>query len=62
MTGAYFICSAGVLGKYAKQLDTQLDDGNGSTGSMMVGATADGSTGGTAALVDSTSYTVCMGI
>jgi prepilin-type N-terminal cleavage/methylation domain-containing protein len=62
INGSYFICSTGILGKYAKQLDTQLDDGNGSTGSMMAGTTADGSTGGTAAPVDSTSYTVCMGI
>jgi prepilin-type N-terminal cleavage/methylation domain-containing protein len=62
INGSYFICSTGILGKYAKQLDTQLDDGNGSTGSMMVGATADGTTGGTAAPADSTSYTVCMGI
>jgi len=62
INGTYFICSTGILGKYAKQLDTQLDDGNTSTGSMMAGSTADGSTGGTTPLVDSTTYTVCMGI
>jgi prepilin-type N-terminal cleavage/methylation domain-containing protein len=62
INGSYFICSSGILGKYAKQLDTQLDDGNTSTGSMMAGATADGSAGGTTPLVDSDSYTVCMGI
>ena len=62
MTGTYFICSGSILGKYAKQLDTQLDDGNTSTGSMMAGATANGTTGGTAVLTDSTAYTVCMGI
>jgi len=62
INGTYFICSTGILGKYAKQLDTQLDDDNTATGSMMAGATADGSTGGDAALEDSSTYTVCMGI
>jgi hypothetical protein len=26
LTGAYFMCSAGILGKYAKHLDISLDD------------------------------------
>jgi prepilin-type N-terminal cleavage/methylation domain-containing protein len=61
ITGTYFICSGGILGKYAKQLDSQLDDGNTSTGSMMAG-TANGGVAGTSPLVDSTTYTVCMGV
>jgi prepilin-type N-terminal cleavage/methylation domain-containing protein len=36
MTGSFQICSAGILGKFAKQLDTQLDDGNTATGSVRV--------------------------
>jgi prepilin-type N-terminal cleavage/methylation domain-containing protein len=28
INGTYFVCSTGILGKYAKQLDIQLDDGN----------------------------------
>jgi prepilin-type N-terminal cleavage/methylation domain-containing protein len=59
INGTYFICSTGILGKYAKQLDTQLDDGNTSTGSMMAGTTLPTAI---ADLVDSTTYTVCMGI
>jgi hypothetical protein len=39
INGTYFVCSTGILGKYAKQLDIQLDDGNTATGSMMAGAT-----------------------
>ncbi|MHB8915667.1 MAG: prepilin-type N-terminal cleavage/methylation domain-containing protein [Thiobacillus sp.] len=62
LNGSYFICSKNILGKYAKQLDIQLDDGNTSTGSMMAGAVADGTTGGNAALNDASSYSVCMGI
>ena len=62
MTGTYFICSASILGKFAKQLDSQLDDGNTSTGSVMAGTTADGTAAGTASLTDSTPYTVCMGV
>jgi prepilin-type N-terminal cleavage/methylation domain-containing protein len=63
LKGAYFICSANILGKYAKQLDIQLDDGNPATGSVMAGLVADGTTAGSPTpLVDSTTYVVCMGI
>lgn len=59
--GTYFICSAGIQGKFVKQLDTQLDDGNTATGSMMAGDTLPAATA-TASIVDATPYTVCMGI
>ena len=63
MTGTYQVCSAGILGKFAKQLDIQMDDGNTQTGSLRV--VADGSALATAAplmstIDDATSYTVCM--
>jgi prepilin-type N-terminal cleavage/methylation domain-containing protein len=63
MTGTYQVCSAGILGKFAKQLDVQMDDGNTATGSLRV--VADGAALGAAALAttavdDATSYTVCM--
>ena len=63
MTGTYQVCSAGILGKFAKQLDIQMDDGNTQTGSLRV--VADGSALGTPAplmstIDDATSYTVCM--
>lgn len=62
MNGTYFICSTGISGKFAKQLDAQLDDGNTATGSMQVGTTATPSVAVAGTLVDSTNYTVCMGI
>ncbi|WP_324780391.1 prepilin-type N-terminal cleavage/methylation domain-containing protein [Thiobacillus sedimenti] len=64
MNGTYFICSGSILGKYAKQLDTQLDDGNTATGSLMVGTVTSpaGAPVATASIVDSTAYTVCMGV
>ena len=63
MSGTYQVCSQGILGKFAKQLDIQMDDGNTQTGSLRV--VADGSALGTAAplmstIDDATSYTVCM--
>jgi prepilin-type N-terminal cleavage/methylation domain-containing protein len=63
MTGTYQVCSAGILGKFAKQLDVQMDDGNTATGSLRV--VADGAALGAAALAttavdDATNYTVCM--
>ncbi|MDO9220106.1 MAG: prepilin-type cleavage/methylation domain-containing protein, partial [Thiobacillus sp.] len=62
LNGTYFVCSTGISGKFAKQLDAQLDDGNTATGSMQVGTTATPSVAVPGTLVDSTNYTVCMGI
>lgn len=36
LRGANIMCSGRVLGKYSKQLDVNLDDGNPETGSMMI--------------------------
>jgi prepilin-type N-terminal cleavage/methylation domain-containing protein len=36
LKGANIMCSGRVLGKYSKQLDVNLDDGNPETGSMMI--------------------------
>jgi prepilin-type N-terminal cleavage/methylation domain-containing protein len=63
MTGTYQVCSAGLLGKFVKQLDVQMDDGNTATGSMR--AVADGAAMGAAAVATATidealNYTVCM--
>ena len=65
MTGSYYVCSGGILGKFAKQLDITMDDGNTQTGSMRVVDLAHVRGGGalaTTAVVDSTSYIVCMGL
>ena len=65
LQGSYVVCSQGILGKFAKQLDTTMDDGNTATGSMRVvpltqvrGAQALATT----AVDDATSYIVCMGL
>jgi prepilin-type N-terminal cleavage/methylation domain-containing protein len=67
--GTYIICSAGILGKFVKQLDIQMDDGNPATGSMMAGtATTAGSPmtaaplTGAGAIDDAAVYTACMGV
>lgn len=64
MTGTYFICSGSILGRHAKQLDVQVDDGNTATGSLMVGTVAStpGAATATTGVADSTTYTVCMGV
>ncbi|HEX7559354.1 MAG TPA: prepilin-type cleavage/methylation domain-containing protein, partial [Usitatibacter sp.] len=67
MKGTYQICSGGILGKFVKQLDIQMDDGNTAGGSMQ--ATTDPApaaggpavpTSGAGGIDDATSYTVCM--
>ena len=69
MRGTYIYCSAGILGKYAKQLDLTLDDGNSATGSMMIGPVGGGiaNSGATVApevlttIDEAKTYTVCLG-
>ncbi|MBK6638422.1 MAG: prepilin-type N-terminal cleavage/methylation domain-containing protein [Rhodocyclaceae bacterium] len=70
LAGTYIVCSTSILGKYVKQLDVTMDDGNTETGSVraianvtalnatVVAAAAVAST----AIVDATSYTVCMSL
>lgn len=63
--GSYVICSSAILGKFVKQLDLQMDDGNTASGSMMampVGSAAATSATATANIDDAASYTVCMGV
>jgi prepilin-type N-terminal cleavage/methylation domain-containing protein len=63
MTGAYQVCSGSILGKLAKQLDVQMDDGNTATGSMRVvpAGSVLGTPGvATASVDEAASYTVCM--
>lgn len=68
LSGSYAVCSTGVLGKFAKQLDSALDDGNVETGSMratavstpVTGTAAVAATAVTTASYDSTNMTVCM--
>lgn len=65
LPGAYFMCSAAILGKYAKQLDLTIDDGTPDGGSLRATTASDFTTTGgetaATAWVDSDSYTVCMG-
>lgn len=59
ISGAFAICSDSVLGKFAKQLDTALDDGAGDSGSVRIVVKGTPSTG-VAAPVDASPYVVCM--
>ncbi|MDO8311022.1 MAG: prepilin-type cleavage/methylation domain-containing protein, partial [Sideroxyarcus sp.] len=64
--GTYIICSPNILGKFAKQLDIQLDDGNTATGTMMSTPTTGYAIGNpataTASIDEAAIYTVCMGV
>ena len=67
ISGAYIICSTGILGKFVKQLDIQMDDSNTAAGSMMATPTtvplARGAAAtATTAIDDAAAYTVCMGV
>lgn len=60
ISGAYVVCSDAILGKFAKQLDTTLDDGVGDTGSVRVQVIGGAATNGVAAAGDATPHMVCM--
>lgn len=64
--GSYVICSAGILGRFVRQLDLQMDDGNTAGGSMMAGVATAAGTPMTAVATnlidDAAPYTVCMGV
>lgn len=65
LTGSFAVCTGGIVGKLAKQLDTQLDDGDTTKGSVMVAATVSGTAAvtpvaTTTANFDSTKYVVCV--
>jgi len=65
MTGLYVVCSENILGRLAKQIDTNLDDGETSTGSFRaigaVGAAGVGTNAITSATIgDGSPYTVCL--
>lgn len=69
MTGSYYVCSGGILGKFAKQLDITMDDGKTTTGSMRVGTWASNalttvaeSGSGTNIIDDGQPYVVCLGL
>ena len=60
MTGAYVVCSDQILGRFAAQLDTTLDDGVGNTGAVRVIVNGGAASAGVAAPVAGTIYMVCM--
>lgn len=64
--GTYVICSGAILGKFVRQLDLTLDDGDTAKGSMMATPFAGYAMGAaataTTAIVDADSYIVCMGV
>jgi len=65
LTGSFAVCTSGIVGKLAKQLDTQLDDGLTDKGSVMVATAVDGVTAAapvatTATDFDSTKYVLCV--
>ncbi|OHC67782.1 MAG: prepilin-type N-terminal cleavage/methylation domain-containing protein [Rhodocyclales bacterium GWA2_65_20] len=71
MTGSYFVCSEGIQGKFAKQLDVTLDDGKTASGSVRVAVavqpwtaalTAVPETGAGTIIVDDSVYVVCMSL
>ena len=64
MTGSYFVCSDGIQGKFAKQIDITMDDGDTAKGSVRAMAAGYAGTQqaavATTDFVDSTTYTVCV--
>lgn len=61
MPGSFVICSQGIRGQLARQIDSTLDDGNTQTGSVRVVVTgANGKSLANAGIADAAAHTVCM--
>jgi prepilin-type N-terminal cleavage/methylation domain-containing protein len=61
--GSFYVCSSGIQGRYARQIDTTIDDGNTATGSVRVitnGVVNEGDATNVVAANDAVLYTVCM--
>lgn len=61
----FYICSSNIQGRFARQLDTTIDDGNSQTGTMRVMCQNECATSATYVNLDATMdanvYTVCVG-
>lgn len=65
MRGAFYVCSDGILGRYVRQIDTTMDDGNtagGSVQAVATGAARNTAAVATNAIVDGQQYTVCASL
>ncbi len=65
LTGSYAVCSGGITGKIAKQIDILLDDGDTTKGAVMVAEAVTGLTAATpvataVAGFDSIKYVLCL--
>jgi len=64
MRGSFYVCSTGILGRYVKQIDTTMDDGNTSGGNVRAvptGGAAGQAAVDTSAINEGQQYTVCAG-
>jgi prepilin-type N-terminal cleavage/methylation domain-containing protein len=63
MRGSFFVCSEGILGRYVRQIDTTMDDGNTAGGSVQAmlaqGAARGNNPVATANIQDGVQYIVC---
>ncbi len=60
---AFYVCSQGIQGRFARQIDTTLDDGNSQTGTVRIIAgnvASQAEAENVTAADDATLYTVCM--
>ena len=64
MRGAFYVCSDSILGRYVRQIDTSMDDGNTAGGNVQavpVASPRGTAATATAAIVDGGLYIVCAG-
>lgn len=64
MRGAFYVCSTGILGRYVRQIDTTMDDGNtagGNVRAVPTGGTRGQTAVDTSAINEGQQYTVCAG-
>lgn len=65
MRGSFYVCSSGILGRYVRQIDTTMDDGNtagGSVQAVALSATRGATAVPTKDIIDGQQYIVCASL
>jgi hypothetical protein len=66
INASYVVCSSAIMGRFAKQLDIQMDDGVYTTGSLRILSYTNNTRGSVLTVPqtvdDNLTYVVCMGI
>ena len=60
MSGSFFVCQGSLSGRFARQIDTTMDDGISDTGTVQLAVDGETDAAANASVTDTGIYTVCV--